>query len=137
LNVDDSSWRFGLFAPSGLIGAAAQPVVATVSLLAWIAELLDGGRFGLFAPSGLIGAAAQPATFTRRAALVDLAQLSDAPGEGGRRRSRKPWLLRVAEAGRPPSRGSFEWPRGRQVSALPGAPLPALARRVTQLREDH
>jgi len=66
-----------------------------------------------------------------------LAEYGNAPGEGGRGRSREPWLLRVAEAAGPRSRGSVECPRGLRVSVLPGAPPPALARGVTRLREIH
>jgi len=58
-----------------------------------------------------------------------------APGEGERGRAREPWLLRVAEAAGPRSRGPVECPRGLRVSVLPGAPPPALARGVTRVRE--
>jgi hypothetical protein len=68
---------------------------------------------------------------------MSLAQSSDAPGDGGRGRSQKPWLLRVTEAAGLSSRGSIECPRGRRVSVLPGAPPPALARGVAARAPDH
>ncbi|MEK7370445.1 MAG: hypothetical protein AAB265_03215, partial [candidate division NC10 bacterium] len=47
LNVEDSGWRLGLFAPAGL-----SPSRLNVEDSGW--------RLGLFAPAGLIGASASP-----------------------------------------------------------------------------
>jgi hypothetical protein len=87
------------------------------------------------------GTGARSTRFDRKFHLVSvlmiLAEYGDTPGAGGRGCSRKPWLLRVAEVARLPSRGSIECPGGRRVSALPGAPPPARARGATVLGEDH
>ena len=66
-----------------------------------------------------------------------IATYGTAPGEGERGRAREPWLLRVAEAAGPRSRGSFEWPHGPRVSVLPGAVSLALVRGVLESREAH
>ena len=68
---------------------------------------------------------------------MNLAQLSSTPGEGGRGRSRK---RADSPPTGPPEGATRRRPGGfghAQMPRLPGAPPPALARSVTQLREIH